>query len=161
MAAPKPAGAAPKGRGAATLESKRKADAFVAAYGRTGNATQAAIEAGYSPRSARPTGSKLLTDPDIYSRAQNARQAYLDGQQDVRARQSGALIAAADDAITYLHSLLKGDVDSRGSPGKVAAALGVLDRAGHKPVEKVEQKVELTTDAAAARERLKAKLAGG
>jgi len=37
--------------------------AFVNAY--TGNATEAAIKAGYSPKSARATGAELLTYPDV------------------------------------------------------------------------------------------------
>ena len=38
-------------------------DRFVAAY--TGNATQAAIEAGYSPRSARQHAARLMTNAAI------------------------------------------------------------------------------------------------
>jgi phage terminase small subunit len=38
---------------------------FVAEYALSRNATSAAIKAGYSPRTARQTGSENLTKPDI------------------------------------------------------------------------------------------------
>lgn len=41
--------------------------AFVAAYLISGNATQAAIEAGYSPKTARSQGERMLTNVDIAS----------------------------------------------------------------------------------------------
>jgi phage terminase small subunit len=152
---------APLGGSARNTEAARRATAFIAAYGRTGNATQSAKEAGYSERSARKQGSRLMTDADICARARAARESFLAGQQDAKERQSKALVNAADDAISTLRAIVNGTSDGKGLVAKVTAAVAILDRAGHKPVEKVEQKVELTTDAAAAREKLKAKLAGG
>lgn len=52
-----------------------KQERFVAAYIANPNATQAAIEAGYSPDSAKVQGSRLLTNADI-------RQAIDDGQRE-------------------------------------------------------------------------------
>ena len=50
---------------ALTLRQQR----FVAAY--NGNATEAAIQAGYSPRTARSMGQENLTKPDIQKAIQN------------------------------------------------------------------------------------------
>ena len=143
------------------IEAERRAEVFIAAYGRTGNATQAAKEAGYSERSARMQGSRLMTNADICVRARTARENHLSEQISATERQSRALINAADSAITYLKSAVDGTAEKGGMQARVAAAVAILDRAGHKPVERVEQKVEITADAHAARERLKAKLVGG
>ena len=42
-----------------------KQQKFVYEYIKTGNATQAAINAGYSKRTARSTGGRMLTNVDI------------------------------------------------------------------------------------------------
>lgn len=44
-----------------TIKQKKFADEYI----KLGNATQAAINAGYSKRSAKQTGSRLLTNPAI------------------------------------------------------------------------------------------------
>ncbi|MGO9935136.1 MAG: terminase small subunit [Steroidobacteraceae bacterium] len=54
--------------------AERKRAKFVSAYCTSLNGTQAAIAAGYAPKSARITGSKLLTIPNI----QRAIQEKLD-----------------------------------------------------------------------------------
>lgn len=51
----------------AKLTSKQQK--FVEAY--SGNATEAAIAAGYAPNSARITASKLLTNPNIVAMIKN------------------------------------------------------------------------------------------
>ena len=45
---------------------------FLKAYLKSGNATQAAIEAGYSENTARQIGSELLTKPDIKAAVEKA-----------------------------------------------------------------------------------------
>jgi phage terminase small subunit len=50
------------------LSNKQKV--FIEAYLRSWNATQAAIEAGYSPKSARVIGHENLTKPDISAEIQ-------------------------------------------------------------------------------------------
>ena len=45
-----------------------KQERFCLAYAECGSATQAAIESGYSPRTARKQGSRLLTNVDIMQR---------------------------------------------------------------------------------------------
>lgn len=46
----------------------RKQEAFCLAYAQSGNATRAALEAGYSERTARWMGSENLAKPDIQNR---------------------------------------------------------------------------------------------
>ena len=43
-------------------------EAFVKEYAKNGNATRAAVRAGYSPRSARVTGHRLLTNASLRQR---------------------------------------------------------------------------------------------
>lgn len=47
---------------------------FCMEYAASGNATQAAIAAGYSPRSARSQGQRLLTNADIKARIEELQQ---------------------------------------------------------------------------------------
>lgn len=65
------------------------------------NATQAAIRAGYSEKTARQIGQRLLTDVDI--------KAYID-------KQMGALqdktIASAEEVMKYLSSVIRGESKS-------------------------------------------------
>ena len=128
-----------RGKGAGTAEAERRADAFVVAYGRTGNATQAAAEAGYSAKSAKQAGARLLSDTSIRDRAAEARAAYLAEQEDDKKRQRKMLVEAADDAIRALHQVVQGGV-TRGAVAMVSAATAILDRAGHKPVD--ESKID-------------------
>ena len=128
-----------KTKGAATVEAARRADAFVAAYARCGNATQAAVEAGYSKRSAGQQGSALMKKPEISARCSEARAAFLAEAEDDKQRQRKLLVAAADDAITALHRVVQGEV-GRGAVAMVSAATAILDRAGHKPVD--ESKID-------------------
>lgn len=58
-------------------------EAFIAAYTGTGNATQAAARAGYSPATAKQQGSRLLKRPDVIDRLQNYRR----GQAEKHSRE--------------------------------------------------------------------------
>lgn len=83
--------------------------AFCEAYLASGNATDAAIKAGYSPRTARSIGQRLLTNVDIiqYLRKRNAEimakntasleeiySFYTSMMRDSRAKNSDRLKAA-------------------------------------------------------------------
>lgn len=142
MTAPKTAGAAPRSKGAGTAEAARRADAFVAAYGRTGNATQAAIDAGYSAKTARQQGAALLSKLDKDGRCSQARAAFLAEQEDAKKRQRRMLVEGADDAIIALRAVVQGRVQ-KGAVAMVSAATAILDRAGHKPVD--ESKIAHTS----------------
>lgn len=53
------------GKGAKKIPIRDKKRIFIEEYIRTLNATQSALKAGYSPKTARVQGSALLTRPDI------------------------------------------------------------------------------------------------
>lgn len=69
-----------------------KQEAFVHEYLVDLNATQAAIRAGYSPRTARAQGHRLLTDADIAAAIEAAQ-----------AERSERLRLTADDVLRGLH----------------------------------------------------------
>lgn len=96
-----------------------KQEKFIEEYCRTGNATQSAIYAGYSEKSAVQAGYRLKTQfsEEIVERT---RRIVLD------------MVPSSLGAIK--------DLVERGESEAVrlAAAKDVLDRAGMKPVEKIE-----------------------
>ena len=65
------------------------------------NATQAAIRAGYSEKTARAMGAENLTKPYI--------KAYIDGR---RAEKESALIANQDEVLKYLTAVMRGESES-------------------------------------------------
>lgn len=73
--------------------------AFVDAYLKYGNAAEAARHAGYSDRSARSVGQRLLTNGDI--------KALIAARLDVAEAQR---IADADEALAFLTSVMRGEV---------------------------------------------------
>ena len=77
-----------------TLKQKRFADEYII----SGNATQAAILAGYSKKTAIKIGVENLTKPDIKS--------YIDEQLAKLASQK---IAQQEEILQYLTSVLRGE----------------------------------------------------
>ena len=77
-----------------TLKQKRFADEYII----SGNATQAAILAGYSKKTAIKIGAENLTKPDI--------KAYVDEQL---AKLAGQKIAKQEEILQYLTSVLRGE----------------------------------------------------
>lgn len=65
------------------------------------NATQAAIRAGYSKKTARKIGQENLTKPDI--------KQYIENRM---AEKEKALIADQDEVLRYLTSVLRGESQS-------------------------------------------------
>jgi phage terminase small subunit len=88
------------------------AQAYVLGHG---NATQAAIEAGYSPVCARQTASRLLHTPHVQDAIQRAQAVTLRGR-------------LATKALGVLEKVL--DDDNAPAGVRVDAAKTVLDRAG-------------------------------
>lgn len=80
-----------------TKKQKRFADEYLIDL----NATQAAIRAGYSPKTARQIGQEILTKPDIKS--------YVDEQL---AQIHNDNIATAEEVMQYLTSVLRGQSNS-------------------------------------------------
>lgn len=64
----------------------------------SGNATDAAIKAGYSPKTAKQTGSENLAKPDL--------RAYIDEQLS---KIHSAKIADAEEVMKYLTSVMRGE----------------------------------------------------
>ena len=117
-------------------EVARRAELFIEAYSATGNSEGSAVVAGYSPgRSAREAAQKFLAQPDIGSRAREGRDSFVGAQAAEFARQAARIRVYAADAIEALRDVA---LNSKSHMARVSAALGLADRAGHKPVERVE-----------------------
>jgi phage terminase small subunit len=78
-----------------TLTARQKK--FCDEYLISGNATDAAIKAGYSPKTAKQTGSENLSKPDL--------RAYIDEQLD---KIHSAKIADAQEVLEYLTAVMRG-----------------------------------------------------
>lgn len=79
------------------LNERQKA--FADYYIQTGNATEAAIKAGYSEKTARSTGSENLTKPDI--------SAYIRERLD---EQSEKRVADANEVIAFYTAVMRGEI---------------------------------------------------
>ena len=79
------------------LNERQKA--FADYYIQTGNATEAAIKAGYSEKTARSIGAENLTKPDIY--------AYIKERLD---KQSNKRVADANEVIAFYTAVMRGEV---------------------------------------------------
>lgn len=71
---------------------------FCLEYIRDGNATQAAIRAGYSPKTAYSTGQRLLKNVEVHARID---ELMADLQQEK--------IADAEEVLRYLTSVIRGE----------------------------------------------------
>lgn len=102
---------------------------FVTEYIKNGgNATQAAIAAGYSEKTAYSQGSRLLKDVEI--------QQYLNKTEQNLNRDLRTMFA--EDAVEA-YKVLKNIMNDEAAPHKdrLSAAKDLLDRAGYKPIDKV------------------------
>lgn len=101
---------------------------FVQEYIKSRNGTQAAIKAGYSPKSAEVQASRLLKKDKI--------RKHLEKVQDQINRDLREIFV--EDAVKAYEVLLNIMNDPE-APHKVrlTAARDLLDRAGYKPVERV------------------------
>ena len=121
-------------------EVQHRRQLFVAAFAETGNASAAAVAAGYSERSAGTMGDRLMHEAGTAARAREARRQYVESSMSDFQRQQAALCAAADDAIRVLVEI-SAAAPRVGALARVQAAVAILDRAGHKPIERIEQQV--------------------
>ena len=133
----------------ASLEAARRREQFVSVYAATGNAAGAAVAAGYAAGSAKGKGAEMMADQEIGPLAREARELYLADKAAAFERQSEALRTAADKAIL---SLVNAAATAKSEMARVQAAVAILDRAGHKPIERVESKNEHTFQPADANE---------
>ena len=90
-----------------TVKQQKFADEYII----SGNATQAALKAGYAKRSARSVGNENLTKPDI--------KAYIDDQlKQLHAEK----VDTQEQIMEFLSSVRRGEVTE-----SVATAKGVFD----------------------------------
>jgi phage terminase small subunit len=81
------------------LALNERQKAFADYYIQTGNATEAAIKAGYSEKTARSIGAENLTKPDI--------SAYIRERLD---EQSEKRVADANEVIEFYTAVMRGEV---------------------------------------------------
>lgn len=93
------------------------------------NATQAAINAGYSPKSASSQASQLLNNPKVLE--------YLNEREKViiQELQQEFIFDALEARKVMYEIMTKEDAEDR---DKINVAKDFLDRAGFKPTDKVE-----------------------
>jgi phage terminase small subunit len=109
---------------------------FIDAYLLSMNATSAAKEAGYSKKTAYSIGQRLLKFEEI--------KIEVDQRLDsLHEQQKRSFIALSDSAIMALNDVV---TNGRGL-AKVNAANSILDRAGHKPVDRVQSDVNANVHA--------------
>lgn len=94
-----------------------------------GNQTQAAINAGYSPRSAYMQGSRLMKN-DKVKKLMEEYKADIYG--NLRTRMAAGAVKAYDAILSIATNPQADDRD------RLAAAKDIMDRAGYKPVDKTE-----------------------
>ena len=121
-------------------EAEHRRRLFIAAYASIGNATAAAVAAGFTERNAGAQGDRMMHEAETGARAREARQQHVQHTQDAFSRQQAALCAAADDAIRVLVEIAA-CAPRVGALARVQAAVAILDRSGHKPVERIEQQI--------------------
>lgn len=108
---------------------------FVTEFIKSGNATQAAIAAGYSEKTAYSQGSRLLKNVEV--------QQYLNKTEQNLNRDLRQIFA--EDAVEAYQVLKKIMLnDAAMDKDRITAARDILDRGGYKPVEKVV--ADITTE---------------
>lgn len=98
------------------------------------NATQAAINAGYSPKSASSQASQLLKNPKVIKYLKAREKAIIQELQE-------EFIFDALEARKVMYSIMKDPTAE--NRDKINVAKDFLDRAGFKPIDKVEHKGSL------------------
>ncbi|MCM3256091.1 terminase small subunit [Priestia aryabhattai] len=112
-----------------------KQQAFVQEYVRTNNATQSAITAGYSKKTAKEIGYQLINNPLVKEAIDTVRH---DHDLFMQAQFRCGAVEAYDALISIVR-----DPDAN-QQHKVSAAKDILDRAGYKATIKTENSVEVS-----------------
>lgn len=109
-----------------------KQQAFCDYYIASGNATEAAIKAGYSEKTARSVGSENLTKPDI--------KGYIQVQSQQRHQER---IASADEILEYLSGVIRNPEEATRERTKAAELLGkryaLFEEARENPEAKLDK----------------------
>lgn len=109
-----------------------KQQAFCDYYIASGNATEAAIKAGYSKNTAYSIGSENLTKPEI--------QSYIQVQSQQRHNER---IASADEILEYLSGVIRNSEETTRERTKAAELLGkryaLFEEARENPEAKLDK----------------------
>lgn len=108
-----------------TEQRKRFVEEYVRL--RCKNRQQAAINAGYSPKSAAQQACDLLKNPEVQEYLQKQKSALIRRIQE-------ELVLSASDAVSTVYDIMK-DADARDAD-RLKAAFDILDRAGFRPEDK-------------------------
>lgn len=108
--------------GSLTAMQRRFVDSYVAGHG---SPTDAAIEAGYSPTSAKATASRMTRNPMI--------------QKEIM---RGVVSRIGLQAVPALHTIERLAQSSRSDYVRLEAARDLLDRAGFRPPERVDHRLD-------------------
>lgn len=107
---------------------------FVTEYLRNGNnATQAAVAAGYSEKTAASQGSRLLKSVEIQQYLNKTEQNL---NKDLRMMFAEDAVKAYKVLTDVMHDPLTPPKD------RITAARDLLDRAGYKPVEQLKADID-------------------
>ena len=109
-----------------------KQELFIQEYIKTGNATNSAIKVGYSKRTAKSTGQRLLTFVDIKKRIEELSQKIANNN-----------IMTAKERQEYLTKLINSDNVKVSDKLK---ALDILNKMTGEYIQKVEVNGELKTE---------------
>lgn len=119
-----------------TIKQQRFADEYII----TGNATQAAIKAGYSQKYANTNANKLLQNTTIKKRI-DERLEQLESEK----------IASQQEVLSYLSSVMRGEMTEQtlrsvGESGQVIAEIDVGAKDRIKAAELLGKRYKLWTD---------------
>ena len=124
----------------ATKKLSKKEEKFVIEYVRTGNATQSAINAGYSERSARQTACRMLTKDYI-----------LEAIDELVKQMNSEKIADAEEVMMLLTEIARGEtseenafIDKNGDP--VIVKTKVKEKERIKALELLGKRYKLYVD---------------
>ena len=114
-----------KGRALAVYKTMRnkltvKQEKFITSYVQTGNATQSAIQAGYSPKTAQEIAAENLSKPIIIAR-----------RQELEAKINSPKIADAIERRERLSDIIRHKVESPVTAGHIIAATDKLNLMEH------------------------------
>lgn len=119
-----------------TLKQQRFADEYII----TGNATQAAIKAGYSKKTAKVIANENLTKPYI--------KKYIDERLE---QLESEKIASQQEVLSYLSSVMRGEMTEQtlrsvGESGQVIAEIDVGAKDRIKAAELLGKRYKLWTE---------------
>lgn len=111
---------------------KEQQERFAIEYANCGNATQAAIKAGYSQFSAEVQGCRLLKNDKVQAKIEEIRSQW---EQELRKKMANEALTAFNVLVNVMNDIDAKDAD------KIRCAIDILDRAGYVAERKAEIKI--------------------